>query len=218
MAAGLQVMVVDDHKIFRIGMVSILQAIPGVRKIYEAENGAKAVEQVASHSIDVVLMDIRMPVMNGLEATSLILKSKPGVKVVALTMFDDSEFLSEMFNRGASGYLLKNTDAEEIQDAIETVLAGESYFSRDITEAMLTQLLSVQQAPRFHDGTFVPTGREKQILKLICDGLSAREIGETLGISPRTVEGHRSRILYKTNCRNIAELVKYAIRNGLQQP
>jgi DNA-binding NarL/FixJ family response regulator len=197
-------------------MVSTLKAIPAIKHIYEAENGLKAVELIRSQPVDVVFMDIRMPVMNGIEATAAITKKHPKIKIIALTMFDDQEFVSEMFGNGASGYLLKNTDADEISEAIEMVLADENYFSRDITEIMLNNLLSKQQAPKFSDGTFVPSNREMQVLRMICDGLNTRQIGEELGISPRTVEGHRSRLLFKTQCRNTAELVTYAVRNLLK--
>lgn len=216
MSAGLKILVVDDHKIFRIGMVSTLRSIPYVRHIYEAENGLKAMELIAAHPVDIIFMDVRMPVMNGMETTAAVKKSFPEIKIIALTMFDDQEFISEMFHNGASGYLLKNTDADEIRDAIDTVMTNENYFSCDISESMLTGLLEKQKAPRLSDGTFVTTEREKQVLRLICRGLNTRQIGEELGISPRTVDGHRSRLLYKTNSRNTAELVNYAIRNLLK--
>lgn len=216
MSAVLSVLLVDDHKIFRLGMAGTLKAIPGVKQIAEAENGLKALEYIRKHHVDLVFMDIRMPVMNGMEATAALQKEFPKVKVIALTMFNDQEFLSEMFGNGAAGYLLKNTDAEEIKEAIETVMAGDHYFSREITESILNHLLSKQQAPRYLDGGYVPTDREKQVLSLICDGHNTREIAEKLGISPRTVEGHRARLLYKSHCRNVAELVQFALKNKLR--
>jgi DNA-binding NarL/FixJ family response regulator len=216
MAGGRSILVVDDHKIFRLGLVSTLRAIPGVETIIEAENGLMALDTIQKEKVDIVFMDIRMPVMNGIDATAAIKKLNSGVKVIALTMFDDNEYLSEMFTNGASGYLLKNTDADEIREAMETVLLDEKYFSREISESMLNALLNKQNAPRHGDGSFMISQREKQILLMVCDGLSNKEIAEKLQISSRTVEGHRARLLYKTQCKNTAELVNYANRNKLR--
>jgi DNA-binding NarL/FixJ family response regulator len=216
MPSGISVLVADDHKIFRLGMVSTLKSIPLVKNIFEAENGLKAVEMAEMHLPDIIFMDIRMPVMNGIEATAAIKKKNDKVKVIALSMFDDNEFLSEMFSNGASAYLLKNTDSDEIREAMEVVLINEHYFSRDISEAMLNTLLNNQRAPKNLDGSFILSNREKQILQLVCDGMSNKEIAEQLQISTRTVEGHRARLNYKTNSKNAADLINYALRHHLR--
>jgi len=216
MPSGISVLVVDDHKIFRLGMVGTLKSIENVTTIFEAENGMKAVEVVQKNPIDVIFMDIRMPIMDGIQATREIKKNNEKIKVIALSMFDDNEFLSEMFTNGASAYLLKNTDADEIREAIDAVMLDEHYFSRDISEAMLKILLNSQRAPKEVDGSFMLSNREKEILLYVCDGLSNKEIAEQLQLSTRTVEGHRARLHYKTNCKNAAELVNYAIRHHLR--
>ena len=197
-------------------MVSTLKSIPLVKNIFEAENGLKAVEMAEKHLPDVIFMDIRMPVMNGIDATAAIKKKNEKVKVIALSMFDDNEFLSEIFSKGASAYLLKNTDSDEIREAMEAVLLDEHYFSRDISESMLKTLLNNQRAPKNFDGSFELSNREKQILQHICDGMSNKEIAERLQLSTRTVEGHRARLNYKTNSKNAADLVNYAIRHHLK--
>jgi DNA-binding NarL/FixJ family response regulator len=216
MSSDISVLVVDDHKIFRLGMVSTLRSIERVKTIFEAENGMKAVEIAQKHPVDVVFMDIRMPIMNGIQATVEIKKRNEKIKVIALSMFDDNEFLSEMFTNGASAYLLKNTDADEIREAIDAVMLDEHYFSRDISESMLNNLLNSQRAPKDVDGSFMLSNREKEILRYVCDGLSNKEIAEQLQISTRTVEGHRARLHYKTNCKNAAELINYAMRHHLR--
>jgi DNA-binding NarL/FixJ family response regulator len=165
--------------------------------------------------VDVIFMDIKMPVMNGIEATKEIKKEHPAVKVMAVSMYDDQEFILEMFFHGACAYLLKNTDRDEITEAIDTVLKGEQYYSRDVSESLYKQLLTKSKTPQHDDGTYHISEREKQVLILICQEFSNKEMAEQLFISPRTIEGHRNRLLHKTNSKNTAGLVAYAIRHHI---
>jgi DNA-binding NarL/FixJ family response regulator len=210
----IDVIVADDHKIFRIGMVSTLRSIKRVRSISQAQNGQEAIDLLTQHTpADIIFMDIKMPVLNGIDATKLINKQFPNVKVIAVSMFDDQEFVTEMIGNGAAAYLLKNTDRDEINEAMETVLQGEQYYSRDVSDSLLRQLLSKSKTPPNDDGTYPITAREKQILIFICREFSNREIAEQLFISARTVEGHRNRLLQKTNSKNTAGLVAYAMKH-----
>ncbi len=207
------VLITDDHKIFRIGMAATLKSIDGIINVLEADNGLQALEIVKKERVDIVFMDIRMPGIDGIETTCLIKELKPELKVIALSMFSDHSYVCEMFSKGASGYLLKNTDADEIEEAINTVLQGELYFSRDVSQSMLSHLLAKSNTPRLVDGTYKLTMRELEILPLICEGLATKEIAAELHLSARTVEGHRARLLEKTCTKNVAELAVYAVRN-----
>ncbi|MBA2423187.1 MAG: response regulator transcription factor [Chitinophagales bacterium] len=211
----LRVIVADDHHIFRVGMVATLRTIKKIETIQQAQNGAEALDLVRKDQIDVIFMDIKMPVMNGIEATKIIRKEYPSVKVMAVSMYDDQEFIIDMFIHGACAYLLKNTDHDEITEAIETVLRGEQYYSRDVSESLFKQLLTKNKTPQNEDGTYQISEREKEVLILICKEFSNREMAEHLFISPRTIEGHRNRLLQKTNSKNTAGLVTYAIRHHI---
>jgi DNA-binding NarL/FixJ family response regulator len=213
MQEGLRVIVADDHKIFRVGMVSTLKSIKSIQYICQAQNGQEVLDILKKEPIDIIFMDIKMPVMNGIEATKELMKEYPQIKVIAVSMFDDQEFVTEMLGNGAAAYLLKNTDRDEIQEAINTVLRGEQYYSRDVSESLFRQLLQKSKTPQFEDGTYPITEREKEILILICKEFSNREIAEQLFISSRTVEGHRNRLLHKTNSKNTAGLVAYAMKH-----
>lgn len=217
MTKTITVIVADDHKIFRVGMAAILSSIGWVKNIQQAKHGAEALELLEKKVADIVFMDIKMPVMDGIEATKIIHQQYPTVKVIAVSMFDDQEFVTEMFANGASAYLLKNTDRDEISEAMETVMQGEQYYSRDVSEALFKQLLLKNKAPKYDDGTYPITEREKQVLVLICKEFSNREIAAQLFVSTRTVEGHRNRLLHKTNSKNTAGLVAYAIRQKIWQ-
>lgn len=194
-------------------MVATLRSIKRVHAIHQAQNGMEVLELLNREPVDIIFMDIKMPVMNGIEATKNVKAKHPDVKVIAVSMFDDQEFVTEMFGNGASAYLLKNTDRDEITEAIETVLSGEQYYSRDVSEALFKQLLTKSKVPQYDDGTYPLTEREKQVLILICKEFSNREIADQLFVSSRTVEGHRNRLVHKTNSKNTAGLVAYAIRH-----
>ena len=211
----IRVLLAEDHTIVRKGLRSLLAAEEDLEIVGEAENGREAVEKVDALAPDIVLMDISMPGLNGLEATRHIKKHAPKIKILILTMHTDEEYVFQILQAGASGYLLKQSAIEELVSAIRVVWRGESYLSPSISKTVIDGYLK-HAGPAKTDETYsVLTGREGEILQLLAEGSSTREIAATLCISVKTVETHRSHIMEKLNLHNTAELVKYAIRKGI---
>jgi DNA-binding NarL/FixJ family response regulator len=204
--------IVDDHEIFRKGLKVILNEIDEFKVIGEAQNGHELFEILKQNTIDVILMDIRMPVMDGIEATKKVVEKYPHIKVIALTMFEEISYFNQMVEAGADGFLLKKTNKDELSRAIHQVMAGENYFSEEFisnvnkTQHSKNRLLNIEL-----------TEREQDILELICKGMSNAEISKFLGISVRTIDGHRAHLLEKTGAKNSPHLVMFAIKNGLIQ-
>lgn len=200
---------VDDHKLFRDGLKLILYGnFPDI-KILEAANGMEYLNFLESTLPDITLMDINMPVLDGIETTRRAVEKYPDIKIIALTMHGDPEFYFKMLDAGIKGFLLKNSDVEELKEAIQSVISGDNYFSREI----LLNSIKYMRRPREAENQMIElTEREKEILELICKGYSNQEIGEKLFISKRTVDKHRANILFKTNSRNTAQLVVNAVR------
>ena len=205
-----KVIIVDDHVIFRKGLTTILNEIDFVKVVGEASNGNELLDLLKSQSADVILMDIKMPVMDGVEATRKVSVKYPGIKIIALTMFEEISYFNKMIEAGASGFLLKKTTSEELQKAINLVLLDESYFSDEFMSSVNLYL-----KPRQTDTTVVLTEREQEVLDLICKGFSNVEISAQLGVSTRTVDGFRARLFEKTGAKNAPNLVMFAIKNGL---
>lgn len=200
----------DDHVVLRQGLAALLGSRPGWRVVAEADDGAMAVQLSAQHRPDVVVLDVSMPGMSGIDATPLILRASPETRVIALSMYGDTHYQQLMFKAGASAYVLKSEAIDRVIEAIEAALRGESYSSHLIIR---------------HDG---PTGarsadldkrqlsdREIEVLRALAEGRRAREIAEQLGISAKTVETYRARIQLKLGIDNLAELVRFAIRAGI---
>lgn len=209
------IVIADDHVIFRNGMVLMLNKIPNVRVVGQASNGAEAVEMVKGNAVDLVFMDIKMPLMDGIEATAFLTQNFPSTKIVALTMFGDKGFIQQMVDAGASGFMLKNADFNEIERAIQLVCQGGEYFSSEVAK-ILTEIHSEEQQK---SSTSIDSGcfskRELEVLKLMCEGLSSIEVSQKLHISYRTVEGHRSSMLQKTNLKNTISLILFAVKNNI---
>lgn len=210
----MKVLIVDDHQLFRFGLISVLKNFEFISTIQEAENGKEAVEEVLRGNYDVVLMDINMPVMNGTDATRIIKQDFPEVKVIALTMFEDQKHVIEMIESGASGYIIKNTNSMEIKEALLKVANNELYFSRQISESLITSLIFKHKVRKNQYNELIST-REKEILYLICREYTSKEIAESLFLSEKTVDWHRLHLLQKTNSKNIAGLVLFALRCGI---
>lgn len=208
----LNLLIVDDHKLFREGLRLLLANLEEVGEIWEAADGEIFLQMIKTHHPDLVLMDIEMPKINGIEATTRALEQFPDLKIMALSMFGDEEYFQKMIDAGVCGFLLKNSDFSEVKKAITNVVQGNNYF----TEEILYQLVN-----RFKSRTPVPepslslSDREQEVLLLICKGFSNQEIAEQLFISKRTVDHHRASLLTKTNTRNAASLVIYAIKNKM---
>ena len=205
------VLVVDDHEIVRTGIVSLLNTLPLVQVLGEASSGEDAVRLVQKKNPRVVLMDVRMPGMGGLQATVNILKSSPAVKIIALTVCNDDLFPTKLLQAGAHGYLTKNTNKEEVWMAIEAVVSGRRYISPDIASSMALKHLNEQGNPPFE----LLSDRELQVAMMITSGRKVQEISEVLFLSPKTVNSYRYRIFEKLMVKNDVELTRLAYKHGL---
>ncbi len=211
----ISVLLADDHRILREGIKSLLEKAPDIQVVGEAAEGGEAVAKAQRLSPDVVLMDITMPGMNGLEATRQIKALKPGVKVLILTMHESNQYISQFLRSGASGYVLKDTAAQELVGAIRVVGQGDAFLYPSIARKLLEEYLQKVQngeESQSYDGL---TDREQEVLKLIAEGRSNREIADTLSLSVRTVQAHRAHLMGKLHMHDRTELVRYAIRKGL---
>ena len=208
---NLSVLVVDDHKILRNGLTSLLKASEIVSKVYELDNGKSAVDFIRKNKVDIILMDIKMPELNGIDATKMILDINPKAKIIALTMYDQESYISEMLDAGVKGYILKNTELDELIFAIKKVYGGEMFFSSQVTSIITSNV--IKQKPKIVASIDKLTKRELQILKFIAEEYTNQEIADKLFLSPRTIDTHRRNLLIKIGAKNTAGLVKFAINN-----
>lgn len=212
-----KILIVDDHEVVRDGLKNILTSLDNISIAGEAGNGEDAVKMYISLKPDLVIMDISMPGMNGIEATRVIKEKDPDARILILTMHDNQEYLNQIIRSGAKGFILKNTDKEELLDAVKTVAAGDNFFSKDISKLIIDNYIRTAKETEKNDGyKEVPlTKREIEILKLIASGYSNQEIANILYISYNTVDTHRKNIMHKLSIKNTAGLVRYAIEKGL---
>lgn len=204
-------LLVDDHRLFREGLRLLLEKSGDIEIVGEAETGRLAVEQAAAISPDVVIMDIGMPDLNGVDATRQIIAQSPGIKVIALTTHADPHYVLEILEAGATGYLLKINAADDLLRAIRAVRNGQVFLCPNVAGAVVEGFKG-----KLYDKPRVELGpREREVLQLLAEGRSSKEIAKQLHLSTRTVEGHRLRIMDKLKLRSIAELTKYAVREGL---
>src|ERR1035437_2788683 len=206
--------IVDDHVIFRHGIKSMLSIENIATVIGEASNGIEFIELLSHVKPDLVLMDIDMPYMNGLDATQNALNIYPDLKIIALTMFSDEEYYYKMIDRGVKGFILKTSGINELENAIQNVMNGDSYFSNELLRKIITHYgrSATTTKPLNHDNLTI---REIEVLQQICLGLSTEEIAAKLFISPKTVKSHKSNLLEKTVCKNTPALILFAIKNKL---
>ena len=209
-----QILLVDDHKIIRDGLKALIGKQTDMEVVAEADTGRKALQLSRKLKPDIVIMDISMPDLNGIDATCQIVRELPEVKVIALSMHSQKQFVEGMLKAGVSGYLIKDSAFEELITAVKTVMNGRLYLSPDITSVVVDEYLKYQHA--FKDERLVElTVREREVLQLIAEGQPVKKIADKLCISIKTVETHRSRIMNKLDLHTVAELTKYAIREGL---
>ncbi|MDF1577643.1 MAG: response regulator transcription factor [Desulfobulbales bacterium] len=210
----ISVLLADDHKIMRAGLRSLLEKSPEVSVVAEADDGRQAVQLAGQLRPDVVVMDVSMPKLNGIEATRQIMAELPETKIIALSMHSDKRFLVEMFQAGAVGYLLKDCAAGELKQAIKTVAARQCYLSPEIAGVLLGDYLDRFRSKPAGAASQL-TAREREVLQLIAEGWSTKNIAEHLYVSIKTAESHRRKIMKKLDLHTVADLTKYAIREGL---
>lgn len=208
------VILVDDHVIMRDGLKGLLDKEGDILVAGEANNGRDAVKIALDINPDIVIMDIAMQDMNGIEATRQIKHANPHINVLALSMHSERQIVVGIFRAGASGYLLKDSTSNELVEAIRTVYKGKKYLSQKISDIVLQEISDIKKDST-EIGVDILTNRECEILQLISEGKSTKQIAEILFISPKTVESHRANIMEKLNIHNVPELTKYAIRTGL---
>lgn len=211
----IRVLIAEDHTIVREGIRMILAAQPDIEVVGEADSGHEAVAQARVLQPDVVVMDISMPGMDGIEATRLLKRTFPRMEVVVLTVHKSDEYFFQVLQAGASGYVLKGATSKDLVDAVRTVAHGEVFLYPSVAKRLLEDYLSRVETGEVEDSYGGLTAREREVLILIGEGLSDREIAEKLFISPSTVQTHRAHIMEKLHLRSRAELIKYAIRRGL---
>lgn len=203
----IKTIVVDDHRILRDGIKALLREMPNIDLVGEASNGQELIPLVKDCLVDLILMDINMPKMNGIEASREVLKICPDVKIIVLSMHDDIDYYESIVQIGIDGFLLKESNYDELEKAIESVFDGRPYFSQEL-------LLKLLRAKKEKSSVQL-TNREKDVLELICQGLSTAEIADKLFLSVSTIEKHRAELLVKTNAPNSTALAVYAIKNNL---
>jgi len=211
---SIKILLADDHQIIREGLRSLLEKQSDMEVVAEAHDGLTTVRLVQKINPDVVIMDIGMPDMNGIDATRQIITEHTKVKVIALSMHSDRRFVLEMLKAGASGYLLKDSAFEELVSAIHTVMANQPYLSPRITDIVVKEYL--HHLPNGEPTVFtVLTKREREVLQLLAEGRTTKQIAFSLSVSAKTIETHRQQLMEKLRLHSIAELTKYAIREGL---
>lgn len=206
----IKIVLVDDHKLLRDGLRNIIEQRSNMHIVGEASDGREAIKVSSKLMPDVIVMDVAMPGMNGVEAAKQIHKAQPDIKIIGLSMHSGKQFIQGMFKAGAFGYLLKDGDADELIIAITTVVQNKKYLSKDINQEFLAVLKSGEDIVKSH-----LSSREKEVLQLIAEGNSSKKIGEILFLSSKTIDVHRNNIMRKIDLHTIPELTKYAIQKGL---
>lgn len=210
---SIKILIADDHQLFREGLFNLLSAAENIDIIGQAENGKETIKLARKLQPDIVIMDIGMPVINGIEATTILKKELPDIRVIALSMHSDKNYIKGMFEAGAYGYLFKNCAYDELLEAINTVYDGRKYLDDEITEVVIHDYLGKEKNIPVSDPQL--SEREAEILKLFAEGKSSREIAELLFVSVKTVGSHRQHIFQKLELGSTADLVKYALKRGI---
>jgi len=211
---SIKVLIADDHQILRDGLRSMLEKEHDIKIVGEAVDGRMTVRLALGLVPDVIIMDVAMPDLNGIEATRQIVAELPGVKIIALSMHDDRRFVLNMLKAGAAGYILKDDAFKKLSKAIRMVMANKTYLSKEISDLVENNCLTSSTSMKSTDFQLL-SWREREVLQLVAEGKTSNQIAENLHISAKTVETHRQNVTLKLNIKNVAELTKYAIREGL---
>jgi DNA-binding NarL/FixJ family response regulator len=211
----IKVFIADDHPVVRDGLRLILGTQEDITIVGEAADGRNAVDQVLRLKPDVVIMDIAMPELNGIEATQQILETLPAVKVIILSMHSSTEYVSRALRAGALGYILKESAGKNVVNAVKTVYLGHRYLCQRVTESLIGDYINLQEAPPGRSPLARLSPREREILQLVTEGKTSKEIGLMLFLSPKTVETYRSRLMVKLGIKDVPSLVKFAIQHGI---
>ena len=215
---GLRILLADDHEIVRQGLRSILAGVRDCEIVGEASDGRQAVAMVKEHNPEIVILDIGMPSLNGLEATRQILKIRPQTKVLILTMHESDTVIREVLDAGARGYILKTDAGRDLVTAVESLRRNKAFFTSRVSQMILDGFLKGEPRPRDGEtGGIRLTPRQREIVQLLAEGKSSKEVAVTLDLSVKTAETHRANIMRRLDCHSISELVRYAVRNNIIQ-
>ena len=212
----ISILLADDHTIVRQGLAKVLEAEPGFRVVGEARDGREAISQVEQIKPDIVIMDITMPMLNGIEATRQIKKANRNTKIIILSMHSHNRFISELFGLGASGYLLKDSSGTDIVNAINAALRGDTFLSPSISRQVIEDYVSLKRTKSSREELYGQlSNREREVFQMIAEGRSTKEIADILCVSASTIKTHRSNIMEKLQMDNISQLIHFAIELGL---
>jgi len=209
----IKIIIADDHQLFREGLVNLLSQASDIEIVAHAEDGRAALNKARKFIPDIVLMDIGMPKMNGVRATEILHQELPDIKVIALSMHSDKQYIKGMLEAGAYGYLFKNCTYDQLTEAIKTVSTGKKYLSDKITEVLIEDYIGKEDYNK--EGKSILTSRESEVIKLLAEGKSIREISELLFVSVKTIGTHKQNILDKLELKSTADIVKYALKQGI---
>lgn len=216
----IKIAIADDHQLFRKGMVSVLNSYANFEVVFEASNGQEMVDQLENTNVDIVLMDLKMPVLDGIKATEIIKSRYPKVKVVVVSMYDEDQFVIKLMELGANGYLLKDTDPDEVELALNTIFNEDYYYGAFLNKVMHRKMVdnnNTKRKPVEFAVNVTLTDREKEIIRYVCEGMKTNEIADKVCLSPRTVEGHRNNIMEKIGAKNLAGIVVYGIKHNIYE-
>lgn len=211
------IIITDDHDMFRDAIKTMLELDNIAHVLSVASNGKELLVLLESHQPDIILMDIDMPEMNGIDAARLIKEKYPQIKILALSMFGDDKYYQEMIKAGAMGFILKSSNKSELEDAINAIHNGQNYFSNELLRKIIEQMSNNNGKEKNESTEVVFTDREIDVLKLLCQGLSTQDIADKLFLSAKTIENYRAKLLNKTNSKNSVGLVVYALKNNIVQ-
>lgn len=213
----IKIILVDDHQMFRDGVKAVLHDEETMDVVGEVGSGEELYELLKSVTPDIIITDISMPDTSGIEITRYLTEKYPSVKVLILSMHKNEEFITKSLSAGANGYLPKDTSMKELLEAIEVISQGSNYFNREISDTLLSSIIRKSKSEAKAAKTVALTSREREIISLVAEGLTNKEIAERLFISIRTVDSHKNNIMQKLNLKSTVEMVKYAIKNNLAE-